>query len=208
MVRRGVVKLLVLWVLLGFGCSVWASDCKKLVVKVRSASEIVLGISYPWWYNVGQMEVESGCIWRTSLDGWGSIGYAQITPVFWDRVLRRLFPGWRVKDSTDYFLAHAYVVKDCLKSAYCKKNLWNVYQCYNRSCGKVNREAREGSCIWERAFSVCNEKYAESICVWRVNGSCKQWRMSCDINYSYGFKVWRAGKKYDPGVVEREWRYW
>lgn len=186
----------------------FASDCRKFILKVKSASDFILGINYPWWYNVGQLEVESNCIWRTSLDGWGSIGYAQITPKFWDKTIGKLYPNWKIKDSTDYFLAHAYVIKTCLDSAYCNKNLWNVYQCYNRNCSKVNREAREASCNWDKALNICYNKYLENICVWNVGSKCRQWRTNCDINYNYGFKVWKFGKKYNPGIVEKEFSYW
>lgn len=72
----------------------------------------------------------------------------------------------------------------------------------------MNREATEGKCVWEDAFKVCNEKYVENICVWKVNDNCKQWRTGCDINYSYGYKIWKNGKKYSKGVVENVWKYW
>lgn len=192
--------------LLGFYIESNASACRKLVPKVKSASEFVLGINFPWWYNLGQLETESNCIWRTSLDGWGSIGYAQITPRFWDRVLQQHFPNWKIKEHQDHFLAQAYIVKEYLKQAYCKK-LWNVYQCYNRSCRKVNLEAKRANCNYNKAFEICLEN-PQPICVWkRPDGSCRQWRTSCDINYSYGLKVFQNGRKYNPGVIERHYSF-
>lgn len=200
-------KVIVLALLVGLVGGVEGGEgCKKLVVKVKGASEFVLGIDYPWWYNLGQIETESNCMWRTSLDGWGSVGYAQLTYKFLKPILDK-FPQWNVKDATDHFLAQAYVVKDCIRQASCSR-LWNAYQCYNRSCWKVNREAREGGCEWEKAFDICSRRYAESVCVWRVDGQCRQWRTNCDVNYCYGYKVWRNGKKYNPGVIENVWRYW
>lgn len=192
--------------LFGFYSEVSGSDCRRLIPKVKSASEFILGVDYPWWYNVGQLEVESSCLWRTSLDGWGSIGYAQITPTFWDRVLSKFFPDWKRVGHQDHFLAQAYIVRECIRQAYCRK-LWNVYQCYNRSCQKVNLEAMRANCNHEKAYRVCLES-PQFVCVWRKqDGSCRQWRNSCDINYSYGLKVYIAGRKYSFGVVERKYLF-
>ena len=202
---RGYTILLFCLVVLGFWQTAKAS-CYKLVPKVRQASEFVLGLDYPYWYNLGQIEAETNCIWRTSLDGWGSIGYAQLTERFlpW---LNEKFPNWKVKGHIDHFLAQAYLIKQLIGQARCKK-LWNVYQCYNRSCWKVNREAVQAGCVWDRAFELCNEKFAESICVWKRAGQCLQWRTSCDINYQYSYKVWKNGIKYRNGMIERNYQYW
>jgi hypothetical protein len=183
--------------------SIAQADCRVLIPKVKNASEFVLGINYPYQFNLGQIEVETNCFWRTSLDGIGSIGYAQITPVYWDKVLKKYFYNWKQKDSFDYFLSQAYIIKDAQERAKIKK-LWVVYQIYNRNAYYVNREAVEGHGNWERALDVCVAKYNQSICVWRQGGVCKQWRGSCDINYEYSLKVYKQGIKYQ-GV---ECRYW
>lgn len=194
--------------LLSFGSCVEAkiSNCQKLIPKVKSASEFILGIDYPWWYNLGQIETESNCIWQTSLDGWSSLGYAQITPTFWGKILTKFFPNWKHKEHQDHFLAQAYIIKDCINKAYCRK-LWNVYQCYNRSCQKVNLEAKKGNCSYSKSFEICLEK-PQFVCVWKgSNGSCKQWRSSCDINYSYSIKVFQNGKKYNSGITEKHYNF-
>lgn len=183
-----------------------AADCRKLLPKVKSAAEFVLGIDFPYWYNLGQIEAESSCLWRTSLDGIGSVGYAQITPSVWDKVLGKFFKDWKVKGNFDHFLAHAYVVKDCISKAVCKK-LWNAYQYYNRPT--VNREARESGCNYMRAEQICYNKYVKETCVLKTkDGTCKQYRTNCDINYSYGRKVYANGKKYTGGIMEKRWNYW
>jgi len=182
------------------------ADCKKLIFKVKQASEYYLGVFYPYWYNLGQIEAETNCMWRTSLDGWGSVGYAQLTERFlpW---LNEKFPNWKVKGHIDHFMAQAYLIKQLIDQVKCKR-LWCVYQCYNRSCWKVNREAMQADCIWEKAFELCNGRYMENICVWRQSEKCLQWRTNCDINYSYGYKVWKNGVKYRNGVIERAYSYW
>jgi hypothetical protein len=185
--------------------SIVNADCKRLIPKVKQSSEYYLGISYPYWYNLGQIETETNCMWKTSLDGCGSIGYAQLTLKFLPWL--REFPNWNIKDHIDHFYAQAYLIKQLLNQTYCKK-LWNVYQCYNRNCFKVNREAKEAICIWEKAFGLCEQKYAENICVWKRDGQCLQWRTNCDINYQYGYKVWKNGIKYREGMIEKTYQYW
>jgi hypothetical protein len=203
---RGYIILLFCSVLLGFWQTAKASECGKLVPKVKQASEFVLGLEYPYWYNLGQIEAETNCLWKTSLDGWGSIGYAQLTEKFlpW---LNEKFPNWKVKGHIDHFMAQAYLIKHLMGQVNCKK-LWCVYQCYNRSCWKINREAEKANCVWERAFELCNEKFVENICVWKREGRCLQWRTSCDINYNYGYKVWKNGIKYRNGILEKTYQYW
>jgi len=183
-----------------------ASDCQKLLPKVKQASEFILGINYPYWYNVGQIETETNCTWKTSLDGWGSIGYAQLTEKFlpW---LKEKFPNWKIQGHIDHFMAQAYLIKQLLHQAYCQK-LWNVYQCYNRSCWKVNREAKNSECKWKNAFELCKKNYSENICVFKKEDKCLQWRTSCDINYNYGYKVWKNGLKYKIEIIEKTYKYW
>jgi hypothetical protein len=202
---RGYITLLFCWVVLLWS-PVKATECVKLLPKIKQASEFVLGLEYPYWYNLGQIEAETNCLWKTSLDGWGSVGYAQLTEKFlpW---LNEKFPNWKVKGHIEHFMAQAYLIKQLIGQVSCKK-LWCVYQCYNRSCWKVNREAWQADCVWERAFELCNKKFAENICVWKREGRCLQWRTSCDINYSYGYKVWKNSLKYRNGVVEKAYVYW
>jgi hypothetical protein len=191
---------------LGLYQTVKAFECYKLVPKVKQASEFVLGLDYPYWYNVGQIEAESNCMWRTSLDGWGSIGYAQLTERFlpW---LNEKFPNWKVKGHIDHFMAQAYLIKQLLGQVSCRR-LWCVYQCYNRSCWKVNREARQAGCVWEEAFRLCNDRFIENICVKKREGKCLQWRTNCEVNYQYGYKVWKSGIKYRNGILEQTYKYW
>jgi len=198
--------LLFCLVALGLSQMVNASECYKLVPKVKQASEFVLGLDYPYWYNVGQIEAETNCRWLTSLDGWSSIGYAQLTERFlpW---LNEKFPNWKVKGHIDHFMAQAYLIKQLLGQVSCNR-LWCVYQCYNRSCWKVNREARQAGCVWEEAFRLCNDRFVENICVWKREGKCLQWRTSCEINYQYGYKVWKNGLKYRAGIMEQVYKYW
>lgn len=182
-------------------------NCKNLLPKVKQASQYILGIDFPWWYNLGQIETESNCLWHTSLDGIGSVGYAQITPKFWDKILKTLFPNWKIKNHTDHFLSQAYIIKKCLQQAFCS-NLWNAYQCYNRNCMKVNQEAFLSQCNYLRAYKICNLRFSKNICVWKKNSMCLQYRSNCEINYEYSYKIWKNGKKYREGLIEKSYRFW
>lgn len=168
----------------------FTGDCKKFIWKVKTAHQWFFGIDYPYWYSVAQLKVESNCRWRTSLDGWGSLGYAQITPRWWDKELSKYFPAWKTKDSMDYFFSQAYILWRLHKLNKCKK-LFITYQCYNRSCYKVLKETKD--CSWKQGYKECL-KHSKKICVWRVNGKCKQYRTNCNINYSYSKKIYIFGK--------------
>lgn len=173
-----------------------ADDCSKFSWKVRASHQWFFGIDYPYWFSVAQLKIESNCIWRTSLDGWESLGYAQITPRFWDAELSELFPAWKTKDSTDYFMSQAYILYKYHKLNKCQK-LFITYQCYNRSCSKVLNETK-GCCSWEQGYKICM-KNPKRICVWKVGNTCRQYKIDCDINYNYSKKI------YLYGIRLKEW---
>ena len=179
--------------------------CKKWSIKVRQSHEFFFGLDYPYWFSVAQLYIESNCRWITSLDGIGSIGPAQITPQWWDKELSKYFLEWKLKDSTDYFFAQAYILYKLHKLNKCQK-LFITYQCYNRSCSKVIKETK-GCCSWGQGYFTCKQKYDEIICVWEKNGICKQYRSSCDINYNYSKKIFKNGIKLKEWETNR-WKFW
>jgi len=203
-IRKCIISSCLLVLPLFLPCLSIAGDCKKFAGKVRKAHEWFFGIDYPYWFSVAQLKVESGCKWRTSLDGWGSLGYAQITPRFWDKELSKKFPNWKTKDSFDYFLSQAYILWKYHKLNKCKK-LFITYQCYNRSCYKVLKETK-GCCSWKQGYQECLKK-PRKICVWRAKGKCKQYRTDCDINYNYSRKIYRIGIKMKEWETKR-WVFW
>lgn len=201
------ISMIVILLLFLFVNIVQAQECEKLLSKVKSASEFVLGINYPYWYNLGQIRAETNCQWKTSLDGLGSIGYAQITLMYWDKYFKFKYPEWKIKNSIDHFYAQAEILKELKEISYCNK-LWIVYQGYNRNIRTVNEEARIGKCEWEKAMKVCNEKNLKMICVWRDGERCLQYRSNCDINYSYGLKVYKHGSRYKKFSDIDYYSYW
>ncbi len=177
--------------------------CYKLKQKVRKAHIYYFGFDYPYWFSLAQLFVESHCRWILSKDGWGSLGYAQITPRFWDKELSKLFPAWKTKDSTDYFMSQAYILWKYHKLNKCKK-LYITYQCYNRSCYKVLRENK--SCSWRQGYKNCL-RHPRKVCVWKRNEKCLQYRTNCSINYFYSKKIYRAGKLWEEWKTRR-WKFW
>lgn len=167
---------------------------------VREADRRYLGKNFPWWFSIGQLEAESDCTWETSIDGWGSIGPAQLTPQFEGRILDPLFPDWERPYSRAYFYGYAYVMATVYrKEAYCP-DLWNMFQCYNRSCWEVNREARQAHCDYTKARDICYSRYLFYVCVWKQDGICRQYRSNCSINYDYSRNIWIYGLEYKPKI--------
>lgn len=166
---------------------------------VKKATVRYFGNNYPWWYNLGLYKTETNCRWLTSMDGHGSIGFAQLTPKYVDSYLLSLFPDYKRPYSSEYHYAFAYFFLIVKRQAYCKK-LWNAYQCYNRTCSRVNTEAKVASCVWRRARGICEKNYKRNVCVWKVNNECKQYRTNCDINYTYSAKVFINGSLYREGI--------
>ncbi len=182
----------------------FASNCKFYSAFVRKAHRFYFGVDYPYWFSVAQLKVESNCRWVRSRDGHGSVGPAQITPKFWDEILRQKYPFWGIKPS-QYFMAHAYILWKMHKRNKCK-SLFITYQCYNRSCYKVLKETK-GCCSWYQGYEVC-KRTGRNICVWRSKtGKCLQYRSECDINYNYSRKIYKYGKRMTLWKTNR-WRFW
>jgi len=205
-------KIIILYLLLQFLIAMLFADklhsrkdaCEKLKWKVKAAHSWVFGINYPYWFSLGQIRAETNCRWITSLDGLGSIGYAQITGKYWDKVLKKKFPNWKKCSAFDYFLAQAFILKQFNKRNKYHK-LFITYQCYNGRCSKILKEVSPtGS--WEKGYKACL-KHKRKICVWRKGKKCLQYRYDCDINYGYSKKVYKYGIKYKEWSP-KHWHYW
>jgi hypothetical protein len=192
------VLVVLLWIEVGF-----ASDrCDSLVAPIKKVSQYYLGYEFPWWYNVGVAKKETNCRWVSSLDGYGSVGYFQLTPKFLDRLLRPLFPDYDKSYSSQHFEAFAYYVGMLLKSSPVRK-LWVVYQRYNGGDWVLRECQRVGCWVWEECYRECRRG---SVCVWRTVDGCKQWRSACEINYEYSLRVWQYGRRWKEGEDRVE--YW
>jgi len=174
--------------------------CLRLKEITKKAHVDLLGKDYPWWYGLGLMRAETNCRWVKSLDGHGSVGYAQITPKFLDSVLRPLFPDYDKEFSSHHFYALAYLTGLELRRA-CR--LWQVYQSYNGGSLVYKECRRARSCEWQECKKECRRK---DVCVWMTKDGCRQYRNACEINYSYSQKVYKFGQVYREG--EDRLRFW
>jgi hypothetical protein len=182
----------------------WANPrCLKLEPAIREATERYMAKNYPTHYNVATAEKETGCRWRESADGHGSVGYFQLTPKFLDPVLRPLFPDYTKPYSKDHFYAFAYYLNTLIKSNPVPK-LWLIYQRYNGGNWVIQECKRAGSWEWEKCLQNCRRG---QVCVWKAGTECKQYRSACEINYQYSLLIYRYADKYRRGE-DGQWRYW
>jgi len=176
--------------------------CVRLEKPIEKSAKQIISPKFPWWYNVALAEQESNCKWITSIDGWGSIGYFQLTPADEDWLIRPLFPHWKDRWSMDAFYAFAYVLKTLIHSTPDHK-LWMAYQRYNGGNWVVWECKGAHSTQWQACYDYCREHIGQPhhrgyVCVWRSHGRCRQYRSACDINYLYSLHIFQWGQKYKP----------
>ena len=182
----------------------WANpQCLKLEPTIQEATHRYIAIDYPTHYNIATAEKETGCRWRESADGHGSVGYFQLTPKFLDPLLKPLFPDYTKPYSKDHFYAFAYYLNTLIQNNP-TPSLWIVYQRYNGGNGVIQECRRAGSWEWGKCLQFCRRG---KVCVWKVGAECKQYRSACEINYQYSLFIYRSADKYRRGEDGR-WRYW
>jgi len=174
----------------------------NLIDNIKSSHQSIISKDYPYWYSVGQAKQESNCKWVISKDGWGSVGYFQLTPKMIDSILRPLFPKYK-EISYDHFLATAYYMK-LLQNRNPSKKLFVTYQMYNGGDWVIKECEKAGSWNWLDCYDNC---YRKNVCVWKANGVCKQYKSACDINYEYSKNIYKYGIKYKTGVNDG-YKYW
>ena len=174
-----------------------ASDkCLDIEAPTKEATEKVISSSYPYWYNLAVAKKETNCRWLTSLDGHGSVGYFQLTPKFLDPILRPLYPDYTKPYSKDHFYAFVYYLKT-LHNTNPSGKLFITYQRYNGGDWVVRECKRAGTYEWSKCKQACRRG---DVCVWKVNGVCKQYKNACDINYEYSLMIYDYGQKYRKGI--------
>jgi hypothetical protein len=171
--------------------------CIRIADKTKLATARFLSSDFPYWYNLGLAHTETKCKFVVSKDGYGSVGYFQLTPKFLDPILRPYFPKY-TENHIDHFYAFAYY----LRSLY-KEPLWIMYQRYNGGDLVLRECQKAGSLRWEDCKVCCKRR---NICVWFDGLTCKQYRNACDINYSYSKHVHQYGQYYKTG--EDKLKFW
>jgi len=172
----------------------FADNCTSLKWLIKSSHQQVIDKSYPYWYSVAQAKKESNCRWVTSKDGWGSVGYFQLTPKMLDSILRPLYPKYK-EISYNHFLASAYYMKLLHKQNPCKK-LFVTYQMFNGGNWVIRECKKANSWKWKDCKNNC---LRGNVCVWKVNGVCKMFKSACDINYNYSIYIYKWGQYYRAG---------
>ncbi len=192
-------------------------DCLKYKPYILNIFIKAYGLDYPWWFNLGQLKLESNCKWYMfSYDGLGSIGPAQIVERFHDAKFKQKgLTNWKVVPS-EYFYAYFILMQESLDATHplcytgptIQKKMWAWFQIYNTGPkGVVNTAiTKAGICNHDIAKQYCRGK---NICVYKTANGCKQYRNSCDINFDYSVLVYKYGQKYKPqGSILSTWIFW
>jgi hypothetical protein len=195
--------------------------CAKYMKDVRKAGFFYLGLTFPWYYNMGCMKQESNC--RADIVSFdGGIGLYQFTPStgIVDEIKKDLgipFDPFRPDHSAK---AQAYYISKLIKSAktpaltfrtvkiYPKKytdtcglKLADIYQRYNGGNWLYYEIHKSGySCDKEEIRNFCGRSGA-----WV--GNPKRWLSFCDVNYKYPGQIYTYGSVYRT-FNSTEWRYW
>lgn len=168
--------------------------CKQYSQPVSYWHQNYFSVEFPWQYSLRQLRQESNCKFVKSLDGYGSVGLAQITPSVWQKILPNT-DFWSVDGNTR---AQALINKDAYNQAISKK-LWVMYQIYNGGC-IVNKEIkRAGVADWAKAKAQCRRGVTHY-----KSGDVS----NCDINYEYSQNIFKYGGHYGSIEESSKYRYW
>jgi hypothetical protein len=196
--------LLLLLLFLLYSGVAFASQCSIVEQYAKNSGDKIFGKGFPHWYLVGQAKQESNCRWVSSSDGWGSVGWFQLTPKMLNPALRPVFPQYD-KMGEQHVMAAVYYLK-ILQRSNPSKRLWVTFQMYNGGGTVVNECRRAGHWKWENCLGQCRRG---NVCVWKSGGVCREYRSACDINYEYSLKVWKYGLGYKPvGAGDGNYLFW
>ena len=171
-----------------------SDKCLQYVSSVAYWHQNYFGLDFPYQYAVGQLKQESNCKFVKSVDGYGSVGAAQITPSVWQKRLPTV-DFWSIDGN---MRGQAYINKESMNQAIAKK-LWVMFQVYNGG-GTVNKEIkRAGVADWAKAKAQCRRGVTHY-----KSGD----RSNCDINYEYSQNVFKYGGKYAVNTQSSHFFYW
>ncbi|MEM3420502.1 MAG: hypothetical protein QW806_09815 [Nitrososphaerota archaeon] len=147
---------------------------------------------------------ESNCKWVVSKDGYGSIGYGQLTPKFLDKLLLPIVPEYK-RVEKDYTYAVGYYLKYIHERQNKFKKWWITLQIYNGGIGVISHCEKANSTKWSNCLLHCNK--SPNICVWKEGEKCKQYRDGCEINYEYSIKTYNYYLQYKRNI-DPQITYW
>lgn len=161
--------------------------CKQYIPEVRKWSSHYLGLSWPWHFNLGQLEQESSC--RTDVTAFdGGQGIAQFMPST-ERLAEKSLGPLNLYNPSHSIKAQAWLLATLQKENWCKYP-WMTYQGYNGGFALLKKE-------WQKAGNLCDNDLMRSCCKRNVITLKSGKTLDlCDVNYDYPHKVFEKGKSY------------
>lgn len=172
--------------------------CKQYSQIVRVQHWKYFGLTFPYHYGIGQLEVESTCR-KDAVAFDGGMGLPQFMPGTLKEVEKNIgkinifVPGDAIK-------AQAWYMSTLHKQNFgASKQLWITYMCYNSGIGTLRKEyLRAGKDDYNEMYRVCKRKV--------IKLKRGQLLDFCQVGYTYPLKIYKAGDKYK--VFPDLMRFW
>lgn len=173
--------------------------CQDYVTDIRIQHWKYFGVSYPYWYGVGQARQESAC--RANVTAFDAgMGLTQFMPRTWREVEVDMGVKLNPYNTEHSIKAQAFYIYQLHKqNSFDGTPLFATYQSYNGGWGLLKKEAaRAGITCWCHMREQCKRKVLK----------LKSGRLLdlCDVNYDYSMKVHKYGQRYK--ILTDAWRFW
>jgi hypothetical protein len=166
--------------------------CRQYIQLVRIAHTIQFGLSYPYWYGVGQLEQESLC--RANITAFdGGQGIAQFMPKTESWIEELMGEDLDMMNPKQAIRAQAFYMHRIHEKENWTGLLFADYQIYNGGRTNLYKEyLRAGKEVnWEKMKANCQRK--KLTFKWGILDFC-------EVNYDYSVQVYRKGQQYKTGV--------
>lgn len=177
--------------------------CKDYVTDIRIQHTKYFGLSFPWWYGVGQAKQESYC--RPSITSFDAgMGLTQFMPATWKEVESQMGAKLNPYNPEHSIKAQAFYMHRLHKQNW-DGALWLTYCFYNSGAATMKKEWKKTEC------SMCHKEafYDEmkAVCKRKVI-KLKSGRLLdlCEVGYDYPKKVFIFGCEYT--ISKDQWSFW
>lgn len=173
--------------------------CQDYVTDIRIQHTKYFGLSYPWWYGVGQARQESAC--RANVTAFDAgMGLTQFMPRTWAGVEKDMGVKLDPYNPEHSIRAQAFYMRQLHhQNNFPGQPLWLTYQAYNGGWSLLRREYQRAGCMdHDLMWAKCQRKVLK----------LKSGRLLdlCEVNYDYSQKVHTYGNRYR--ISQDQWRYW
>ena len=174
-----------------------SSRCALLVKDVRVEHIRNFGLSFPYWYGVGQLEQESAC--RTNVTAFDAgQGVAQFMPKTSQYVQSLMGEKLDPYNPQHAIRMQAFYMHRIHRQENWTDRLWIAYQVYNGGRSTLYKEYQRAELAdWDLMKLSCQRKKIQM--KWGVLDLC-------EVNYDYSKKVEKHGNQYRRGADGV--RYW